>query len=348
MKTARIIKIKRDLDYSKTIVIKDIGIEHIQQILVLLKNVYGENYPELEFYNPKFLKKFIVQSIDKNNYKIHWKGAFYQDKLIGQMIYVTKHGTTFLISTMVHKDYHNSGVITLIGNEMVKIPDTVDISNMRTTYAIVNKRNLKMIQVLKNFKFTEFGTIPKHDSKESLILFGRIFKDFHWKIIKPHINLSPEIYRKIKKATIKRLISSQPPSIISLKENNNNNNNIEFIKNKDKRFSKNKILVFINGKDKCAEIIEPKDQKSWYDVRFTNNILDFNERKQIIKKIIEGFIKKEMIKSLSFIIEVNDRDSQEILLRYKAKLYAYLPYYYYEYDMLLLGFSKLNNGGMRL
>ena len=333
-------KIKRDLGFLKKVEIKDIRHEHIDEILSLIRNNYGNEYPDAEFYNQISLKKYITHSINRTTHKIYWRGAFFQNKLIAQILFIPKHGTGFLNLTMVHNDYQDMGVLSLLGSKMMKVQYDLKISDMRCTYAIVNNTNIPMIQILKKFKFVRLGTLPAYNHNKFLLIYGRVFKDFNWKMIKPYLYLSPEIYKKIKKAKLKRIISTDSAPILSSKKIEKNIH-IERIK----RLSNNKILFYFYPGDKCAELIENCNQKSWYDVRLITEKLNFNEKKQIFEKIIDEFNTSVNVNSISFTIDINDRESQRILLSNKMRLYAYLPYYYYEKDMLLIGYSKIEEGG---
>ncbi len=333
-------KIKRNLELLENIKILDLKAENIDDILKLIRKIYGDEYADKKFYSRELIMNYFSKSLYKSRKKIFWKGAFYNEKLIGQMLYILKHGAGFLILTMVDKDFQEVGIVTLLGSEMVKIPSYLKLDDMRCTYAIVNKNNLPMIKLLTNFKFINLGTLPMCNENDSLWIYGRIFKDLNWKMISPYINLSSEIYRKIKSAKLKRIISTQSSPLVSHKTQEE-----KLLMKRNETIFYKKILFYSESRHKYAELIENQIQKSWYDAKLCNENYPLNKKRQIIEKIMNEFNKNDNISSLSFIINVNDQESQKILLNNNSKLYAYLPYYYKEKDMLLMGFSKIKEGG---
>ena len=57
--------------------------------------------------------------------------------------------------------------------------------------------------------------------------------------------------------------------------------------------------------------------------------------------ILQEYSYNNEINSISFPLPVDDTVSQNILIGLGAKYYAYLPFYYRDYDSILLGFSKI-------
>ncbi len=330
-----ILKSKCYLEDNKKIIIRNVKINDINQILKLINDIYGKEYSDGEFYNSNYLKKLIKKSNVNKKFKIIWQCAYYGDRLIGQVMLQKQFGIAIVKLAMVDNNFKNMGIMNLLGSKLTEYIDDLKNSNINCVYAVIDQKNLKMIQVLENFKFKKFGSLPKHNLSENLLIYGRILKDFYWKMIKPDIRLSKNIYKLTKEAKIKRIISTEIfiPSfsenqklILSFKINNNN-------------FLKKKIYLVNENAKIYAEISE--NQHSWYNIKLTGNNLNYWEKKQILETIIEKFNLKIDIGSLSFIIDVNDKESQQILKDNQLNLYAYLPFYYNHKDMVLLGSSKI-------
>ncbi|MFW9972781.1 MAG: hypothetical protein ACFFDF_21525, partial [Candidatus Odinarchaeota archaeon] len=69
----------------KTIKVKNPTIKDATKIITLIKDEYGEDYPEQQYYNVDFIKNLIYDSVKEKD--IIWKCAFLNDKLIGQVIF---------------------------------------------------------------------------------------------------------------------------------------------------------------------------------------------------------------------------------------------------------------------
>ncbi len=300
-------------------------------ILDLIKRVYGNSYFEKEYYNIDFIQRTLKRK------HAYWKGAFLNNKLIGQMLFNLNHNAGYLKLTMVDPEYQGSRIITKIGLEMMKVKKKMNSSIFKCVYAIINENNKPMIRVLNNFNFKFLGRIPYHENNKGLIIFGLILYDLNWKIIKPHLKISVAIYKSIQTAGIKRIISSS---------NSNKNfqiikcSDIEIIRSDEKNKFPNIILICKNKREKIAEITENQAQKCWYDFRFLKNNIDLLNKKKVFSKILHEYLNHN-INAISFPLPIDDIISQNILIDLGAEYYAYLPFYYKDYDSVLLGFSKI-------
>ncbi|MBN1216934.1 MAG: hypothetical protein JXA99_16020 [Candidatus Lokiarchaeota archaeon] len=330
-----ILKSKCYLEEKKKIIIRNVEINDINQILKLINDIYGKEYSDGEFYNSNYLKKLIKKSNVNEKSKIIWKCAYYGDHLIGQVILQKQFGIAIVKLAMVHNNFKNMGIMNLLGLKLAEYIDDLKNSNIFCVYAVVNQKNLKMIQVLENFKFKKYGSLPKHNLSENLLIYGRILKDFYWKMIKPDIKLSTNIYKIIKEAEIKRIISTE----VFIPSFSENQKIILSIKINKHSLLKKKIYLMDEDDKIYAEI--SGNQHSWFNIRLISNNLTYCEKKQIFETIIKKFNLKGDIRSLSFIIDVNDKESQQILKENQLNLYAYLPFYYNHKDMVLLGSSKI-------
>ncbi len=313
------------------ITIRNLDKEDADRILNLIKKVYGNSYFEKEYYDIDF-----IQNTLKEKYT-YWKGAFLNGKLIGQMLFSLKHNAGYLKVTMVDPDFQWRGIITQIGMEMIKLKKVMNSSILKCVYAIINEHNIPIINVLKRFNFKLLGRIPNHDNNKGLKIFGLIQYDFNWKIIKPHVKLSPLVYNSIHTAKIKRIIATS-----------NSNKAAQIFKIDDiwiTRFKENHkgsvlIQICVNDGEKIAELTENQYQKCWYDFLFLKDNINLISKKKVIELILHEYSHNNNINSISFPLQVDDIISQNILIDLGAKYYAYLPFYYRDYDSILLGFSK--------
>ncbi|MFX1363840.1 MAG: GNAT family N-acetyltransferase [Promethearchaeota archaeon] len=313
-------------------IIRDLVPEDARQIVNLIKKVYGKLYFEREYYNIEFIHHKLRE---KHTY---WKGAFLNGTLVGQMLFTLSHNTGYIKVTMVDPEFRVLGIITQIGVEMMKIEEIMNSRILKCVYAIINMGNEPIVKLLDKFNFKYLGQIPFHDNNKGLIIFGRIFYDFYWKMIKPNLKLSPLIYHSLQTAGVKRIISAT-----------NLNKNSKVIKNFDieiTRSDKNyigikKILIYLKNGKIIAEITENQYQKCWYDFKFHINNINLTNKKKVFDLILLEYLNNKKVNSVSFPIPVDDKLSQNALLNLGAKYYAYLPFYYRDYDSVLLGFSKI-------
>jgi RimJ/RimL family protein N-acetyltransferase len=320
----------------KNIEVRDLNYEDVPKVINLIKKIYGKEYHEKEFYEPIVIHSIIKDSKEKKRDKVYWKGGFLGNTLIGQMLFIIRNGAGFLECTMVDDEFKGKRVITRISLEMVKILEEMKDTDVKCIYAFVHHKNVPIIKILNNFGFYYYGTIPAHENGEYLLVYGRIVYDFKWKMINPHIKLCPELFKIIKRAKLKRLISAlETPGLL-----------LPHQKIKDIKITRlsnsypYKLIISTEDGTTLAELLENKFQKSWYDFRINKN-LTLDIKKQIIKKIIQIFQNHMGINSLSFIIEIDDKMTQSLLLNLGAKLYAILPFYFEKNDMILMGFSKI-------
>ena len=319
--------------------IRDITYENLDDIINLIKEIYEDDYPEKEFYDNKIINSYIKDNIDKNN--VYWKGAFYKGKLIGQMLSVVKHGVAFLKLAIVSQKFRGMGVMTLVSFHMEQILKNLNESDLKCIYAFVSSKNIPLLKILTNHNFIKLGTTPNHDKNKSSILFGRVSYDFKWKLITPHIGLSQSLYKKIKETGLKRLIVAQPLLLPTIPTPKMYKIKIEKIKD---RFPY-EILIrsenfIMNNEGICAHLYENEYNKSWYDFRFIYDIpLDL--KYQIIKKIVNDFYNTDEINSLSFAIDVNDKQLQNLMLNLNIRYYGFLPFYLNGKDGVLMGITKI-------
>lgn len=320
--------------------VRDIIYEDIDEIINLIKEIYENEYPGKEFYERAIISSYIKDNIDNNN--VFWKGGFYKGKLIAQMLSVIKHGVAFLKLTMVNQKYKGIGVMTLISFHMEQVLNNLNESDLKCIYAFVSSKNTPILKILINHNFVKLGTTPMHDKNKSFIIFGRVSYDFKWKLITPYIAFCKYLYKTIKENGLKRLIVAQPIFLPMTPTQKMYKIKIEKIED---RFPY-EILIrtenFVMNKGGiCAQLYENEYHKSWYDFRFINDIpLDL--KYQIIKKIVNDFYYTDEINSLSFVIDINDRQLQSLLLNLNIRYYGFLPFYLNGKDAILMGITKIH------
>ena len=314
------------------IIIRNLVQEDAEKIVELIKNVYGKLYYEPEYYDIEFIQEKIRE---KHTY---WKGAFLNRKLIGQMLFTINHKAGYLKVTMVDPEFRGMGIITQFGIEMMKLKKIMNSSILKCVYAIINEGNNPIIKELKKFNFKFLGRIPYQDNSKGLIIFGLIQYDFNWKMIKPHLKLSLSVYNSIQSAGIKRILSA---SNLNKDSQNIKSSDIIISRSKVKNNGVKIIQICMKDGENIAEIIENQYQKCWYDFKFLRNNMNLTSKKKVIDMILNEYSNNNNINSISFPISVNDFISQNILIDLGAKYYAYLPFYYKDYDSILLGFSKI-------
>ncbi|MFX1374427.1 MAG: GNAT family N-acetyltransferase [Promethearchaeota archaeon] len=316
----------------KNIYIRNLIKDDTEKIVDLIKRVYGKFYFEERYYDTDFIQKKL------NEKYTYWKGAFLNDKLIGQMIFTLSHDAGYLKMTMVDPEFQGRKIISQIGLEMMKVKKKMNSSIFKCAYAIITEKNIPMIKILKNFKFKHLGQVPYHENNKGLIIFGRVLYDLNWKIIRPHLKLGSSIYKSIQSAGIKRIMSAS-----NLNDNSyfHISNKIEILRSKVKYDGTNIVQICNKNGEYFAEFIEDQYQKCWYDFRFLRNNFDLESKKKIINKILQEYSQNKSINAVSFPVHVDDAVSQNMLINLGAKYYAYLPFYFRDYDSILLGFSKI-------
>ncbi len=319
------------------IYIRSLLIDDSEKIIDLIKKVYGKFYFEKQYYETDYVQSKLRE---KHTY---WKGAFLNDKLIGQMVFTLSHDAGYLKLTMIDPEFQAQGIISQMGIEMMKLKTIVNNSVFKCVYAIINEDNIPIIKILNKFNFRYLGKIPNHENNKGLIIFGLILYDFNWKLIRPHIKLGPSVYKSTRLAGIKRIISA---SNSNKRSQIFKNSKIEIIRSKGKYEGTKNIQICNNNGEYLAELIENQYQKCWYDFKYLRNNMDLLSKKIIIDRILQEYSNNKSINSISFPIIVDDNVSQNILINLGAKYYAYLPFYYKDYDSILLGFSKIEKRGV--
>ncbi|MFX1314085.1 MAG: GNAT family N-acetyltransferase, partial [Promethearchaeota archaeon] len=256
---------------------------------------------------------------------------------IGQMLFTIDHNAGYLKVTMVDPEFQEQGIATQIGFEMLKVEKLMNALIFKCVYAIINEGNVPIIKVLKNFNFKFLGRIPPYEHNKGLIIFGLIRYDYSWKMIKPHLKLCHTVYNIIKSISLKRIISA---SNFNINSHSIENYDLELIRSDVGNHEKKIFQIRTIKGENIAEIIENQYQNSWYDFSFLRNNLSLTDKKKVLDRILQEYSFKKNIHSISFPIPINDVYSQKILIDSGAKFYAYLPFYYRDYDSILLGFSK--------
>ncbi len=330
----------RKLTVLKSIQIKDASYEYIDDIISLIRDIYGDKYPEKEFYDKKVIYDYITESFRRD--KICWKCAFLNGEMIGQLLAVIRHNIGYIKLTMVKKEYRKFGILTLITFYMLQLLKDLNDNDLKYIYAFISNKNTSAIRFIPHYEFSRLGAVPAWECDNYYIPFGRMVYDKKWKLISPHIKLCPEIFQTLKNAGLKRYISIQLDTSFSF--NKSNNTNIEYKEKAGKNPHKISVIDMSNGNAEgeiYAQFYENKYQKSWYDVHFINDC-SFAIKTEIIRDILKKFEEKKDINSLSFSISINDRAAQKFLLDLGLIYYAYLPFYRNDTDMLLMGKSKIS------
>ncbi|MFX1366874.1 MAG: hypothetical protein ACFFCE_15655 [Promethearchaeota archaeon] len=305
--------------------IREIEKKDLDQVIQLIKKVYQSNYDK-KYYDKRYLEKYI--STVKKKAITFWKGAFFQERLIAQMVFIIKNGVGKLKFTMVDPEFKSKGVISYLGfnmNKVLQLP-FVKRSNLHMIYAYVENDNIPMIKVLEEYDFKLFGRTPNYNKKSFYKIYGRVINIKRWKYITPYFSVSRFIQNINIKYNLQRLLCvfipsfSTPFTKLDL--------DIEIVDQK-------KILFLVEG-IKYGKIYQ--DNHSWHDFKFINNP-SRDIKFSILVKLIEEFKKNEKIYSISLFIDVNDLNSQEYLLKKGCKFFAYLPYYH-EDDIILIGKTK--------
>lgn len=326
--------------FLKEVEIRPFSHKDSNDILNLITDEYRLNYPEKEFYEQNVINKYIEAS--HNTEKVRWKGAFHKGKLIGQMMGITIHGSSFLKLAMVRREYRRMDVMKLLASNMENLINTFNKSEFGCIYAFVEKNSMSMQNFISNFQFIKLGTTPTWKIDNYFFIFGRIAFDFKWKLIRPNLRLSVPIYKNIVSSGLKRIISTGVS--IPSKSLEKELDEIYLIRKEDGIPTK----IIISSKKKAiqaeiyAEMYENIYQKSWYDFRFVKNI-SMRMKEKIINRILKEFQGTDHINSLSIAIDANDMWGQDLMLKYKMEYFAFLPSYLEGKDALLLGKSKIKN-----
>lgn len=312
-------------------IIKDLDYSDIDAILSLINDEYGNNYSEKEFYSKDQLEKYIKRT--KETRYASWKGAFFEDNLIGMMLAIVDHGCVFLKSTIVKENFRGNGIVKLLTFHIQNLLKFYDKSDFKSIYAMVDNDNESMKRHIINYQYIEVGTTPSWDVNKYFIIFCRITYDHAWKLIEPSIRITPFLHKIIRKTKLKRFISTSYTVLTPLSEEKIYDK-LKMIENE----STEKVKIF--WEKKClAQLYYNYYQKSQYDFMFVGNN-SIGIKREVVKYVIDRFDNNEKFNSLSFSIDVNDRQLQEFLLKVGMKPYAFLPFYLNKKDVILMGKSK--------
>ena len=320
----------------KDLIIRDLVCLDTSKIISLIKRVYGNEYPDKEFYDSNIIRSIFMRSTMKKTEKMYWKGAFFKRNLVGQMLLILENKVGFLKSTMVARDYMTKGIISKVCVEMENILQEMNDSDMKCLYAFVSKRNIPILHVLKRNKFHYLGTVPAFSKNEILLIYGRVLYDFKWRMINPLIKLSPEIYKITRDGRFKRIVSG----LVSPLHRSKGVIIDKFtFKWSADSFPKKFEIISEEGQT-LALFDENIYQKSWYNFRIVDD-LNIDTIRKIVKETIKRFQTNDNLSSLSFVVYVNNKMFQKLLLDMGAQFYAFLPFYINKKDMILMGFSKI-------
>ena len=327
--------------FLRELTIANLSSENIEDVILLIKEEYGNNYYNPIFYNKEVIK-YYVKKIE-NREKIYWKCAFHQGTLIGQTFLEILHGIGYLKLTIISKLYRHQGILTKLYLDVIKNIKHIKSDDFRYVYTFVSNENTHLLNFIHKYGFKKLGETPFWSLEKNFIILGRssVIKKDQWKMISIHMDLFKDIFKVIKNIKLKRYIQahSKVP-----KFNLNRKKRYEIKLTKIEDIINNKIL-FRGHKDHIiAELYENVINKSWFDFQFKINIDNILKIK-IIEFLLEEFKKAKDINSLSLSIDVNDYILQKYLLDVGLKCYAYFPFYS-ETDKILMGVSKINpNGG---
>jgi len=340
MNSLKISNKKFKYNFIKKIKVKNPTVKDAAKIISLIKEEYGEDYPEQQYYNIENIKNIIYDAIKEKS--IIWKCAFLNDNLIGQVMFEITDSIGFVELTIIHKNFRHSKLLSLLGFHLVKEIKKITGNDLKYIYAIIDKDNSYIINFISKYKFIKLATTPMWEVNRHFIIFGR--KSFNlkdnWRQIDLDFDLFKEVYYLNKKLNLK--IQIQAHSLLNHTIEKKKSISLRIKKNRD-IFPK-KISIFLSKNDKreviCAEITENKFFKSWYDFRFMNNFT-YYIKIQIINFILELFENSRIINSFSLIINAKDYNIQNYLIKSGLKYFGFLPYYLEGKDAILMGISKI-------
>lgn len=315
------------------VLIRDIEKGDQNGVIHLLKKVYGSAYYNTQFYKEKVIEHYIHDAIHKTRRKVYWKVAAHKGKIIGQMMFVIRHGAAFLIFTMVDPDYEGKTVINSISTEMIKILNEMNQDDMRCIYAFVDEQNVPIKKVLKNYKFKVLGGLPNFQDGGEIKIYGKLVYDFHWRMINPHIKLSPLIYETVRNARIPRIVlaNGMPP------QSSEGIEKTEFHIAKEE--NSRHCAIKTKAGNTCAKYIEEKNNHLLRDFIITDK-LSFETKKHLIRFIHAQFQQSSEIKGVSFALHSEDVESQWLVLNNGGQYRAFLPFYLGDKDAVLLYIKK--------
>lgn len=329
-------KAKYKYKFLKSVQIRDITFENSDDILNLIKEKFGDNYHDKKFYDENIIQHYTQKAPLKDN--IFWKGAFLQNKLVGQAMLEISHGVGFIKLTMISNDYRHSGILTLLSYHLMSEISRLTSEELRYIYAFVANTNNHVLDFIEKYGFCKLGMVPAWDKNERFIIYGRISRNMkdQWRLVDIYMDLYDPIIKIIKSLNLKRYIQTRSKLYFEL--NKEASYRIDFFKNCD-LFPFEIQIKEPNFREPVAFIFENKFQKSWFDFYFNIEIpyeLKFN----VINEVLNKFNESNYLNSLSLSVDVNDYILQKFLLDLGFKFYAYLPFFF-KVDKILMGKSKI-------
>lgn len=327
-------------NFLKKIIIKSPTIEDIDRIVNLIKEEYGEDYLERHCYNRSIIKKLIYKTNKGKN--IIWKCAFHNDNLIGQVVFEITNSIGFIKLTIINKNFRHLKILSLLGINLAKEIKKFPGTEIKYIYAVVDKDNTHVINLISKYKFFKLANTPMWDKNRNFIIFGR--KSFNLKEEWRQINVDFDLFKNIfnLKQRLNLKIHLQAHSLSNQIIEKYQPISLKIRKNKGTHCTKIFIIFSKNEKNEelCAEITENTFLKSWYDFRLKNKFSS-TIKIQVLNFVIELFENSREINSLSLIIDAKDYEIQNFLLKSGIKCFGFLPYYLDGKDAILMGKSKI-------
>ncbi|MFW9828246.1 MAG: hypothetical protein ACFFEY_11665 [Candidatus Thorarchaeota archaeon] len=324
----------------KNITIRTPLIEDADKIINLIKKEYGKDYPERHYYHNATIEK-IINNANKGK-KTIWKCAFLKNNLIGQTLFEIINEVGFIKLTIVREEFRHIKILSLLGFYLAEEIKKFNETYLKYIYAIVDKNNIHVINLISKYKFIKLATTPMWEKNRKFIIFGRKsfnFKD-QWRQIDLDFNLFKDVFYLIKKLNLKVHIQAHSPVYQEIE--NKKTISLKLNKIKNRFYTKYSIILLKNNnrEEICAEFTENTFLKSWYDFRFMNDY-PYIIKVHILSFIIESFNNSRDINSISLIIDTKDYKIQNFLLNININYFGFLPYYLGGNDAILMGKSKI-------
>ena len=309
------------------------------KIINLIKEEYGDNYPEPQYYNKDKIKKIICRASKEKN--IIWKCAFFNGELIGQALLQIIHNIGYIKFTIIKEKYRGQGILTLLGYHLANEIKKFSASQLLYIYAIVDNNNVYVRNFIEKYGFKKIGTTPYWDENKFYIIYGRnSFNNYEiWKIIKIHKDLFEKVYQFLINSRTKRYIQVYSPPKIS----HDSDRKLKINFSKCYTNSIPSIVLSLDSsyrKKGIAVLKENLLQKSWYNFQFLKDV-SLDLKSQSVSKLRKKFYRNNKINSLSILVNINDIILQEILLTSGFRYYGYMPYFFMGIDYILMGMSKI-------
>ena len=111
-------------------------LENTDDVINLTREIHNEHYADKEFYD-KYVVEYYIKKI--NYYKGGaWKGVFFKDQLIAQMLASIENHSVILKLTMIKEEFRNLGIMKFLSVSMIKEIDEYKETDFRTIFAFVN------------------------------------------------------------------------------------------------------------------------------------------------------------------------------------------------------------------